>query len=336
MCWRRLVPDVRILTEAELRELVPLDLDAVDCVEAAFAALARGEVEMPPVMSLAIHENNGEVDAKTAHIRGAESFTVKISPGFYDNPKIGLPTTNGIMVVFSAKTGQVEALLLDNGYLTDTRTAAAGAVAARRLSRDDASRLCIIGSGAQARLQAQAIHLVRPLEKVVVWARNRDRARLTARDISDLIGVEAEVSEDVGQAVRESDIIVATTATRTPIVKADWLSRGQLVIAMGSDQYGKCEVEPEAIARADHYIPDRLAQTRVIGEAAAAIAAGAIGADAPFPELGDVIIGRLPELDRKDSLTICDLTGTGVQDTAIAALARRRAEEAGAGTAFSN
>ena len=111
--------EVRILTEAELRKLVPLDVAAVDCVENAFAALAGGKVEMPPILSMPIHDHNGEIDVKTAYVPGLDGFAVKMSPGFFDNPKIGLPSTSGLMVVFSATTGMLQALLLDNGWLTD-------------------------------------------------------------------------------------------------------------------------------------------------------------------------------------------------------------------------
>ncbi|MEP2028070.1 MAG: cyclodeaminase [Paracoccaceae bacterium] len=330
------MPEIKILTEAELRDLVALDLAAINCVERGFAALAAGTVEMPPILSMGIHENNGEVDVKTAHISGAESFTIKMSPGFYDNPRIGLPTTNGIMVVFSARTGQVEALLLDNGYLTDTRTAAAGAVAARHLAKEDATRVAVFGSGAQARLQLAAIHQVRPLTHVDVWARNADRAATAAQDISDLLGITAEVADSAETAVRRADIIVTTTPAKTPLVFADWVNPGQLVIAMGSDQGDKCEIDPALIAKADHYIPDSLSQTRLMGEMRSAIAAGLAVADADYVELGDVVAGKLAGYDPANSLTICDLTGTGVQDTAIATLARQRAEAAGKGTTFTS
>ena len=126
--------EIRILTEVELRRAVPLDLAAVDVVEAAFAALAAGEVVMPPFLSMHLPQVNGEVDVKTAYIPGFEGFAIKVSPGFFDNPKLGLPSLNGLMVLLSARTGLVDALFLDNGYLTDVRTAAAGAVAARHLA----------------------------------------------------------------------------------------------------------------------------------------------------------------------------------------------------------
>jgi ornithine cyclodeaminase len=159
------MPKIRILTEAELRRAISLDVAAVDCIEQAFRTLAGGKVVMPPILSMAIAEHNGEVDVKTAYVPGIEGFAIKISPGFFDNPKLGLPSTSGLMILLSSRTGQVSALLLDNGYLTDVRTAAAGAVAARHLARTDAASACIMGAGLQARMQLRALCLVRPIRR---------------------------------------------------------------------------------------------------------------------------------------------------------------------------
>ena len=157
-----MVHDTRIITENQLRDAVSLDLSIVDVIEKAFAALASGSVVMPPILSMELADANGEVDVKTAYIPGFDGFAIKISPGFFDNPKLGLPSLNGLMILFSAKTGLVEAVYLDNGYLTDIRTAAAGAVAARHLAPEKVETAGVIGTGVQARLQMKAAHLVRP------------------------------------------------------------------------------------------------------------------------------------------------------------------------------
>jgi ornithine cyclodeaminase len=99
------MPRMTILTEADLRKIVPLDLEAIACVENAFRALATLPVAMPPILRLDIPEHRGEVDVKTAYMPGVDGFAIKISPGFFDNPKLGLPSTNGMMVLLSAKTG---------------------------------------------------------------------------------------------------------------------------------------------------------------------------------------------------------------------------------------
>jgi len=327
------MPTIRILTEADLRAAVPLDLAAVDCIEAAFRALAGGGVVMPPILSMAIHAFNGEVDVKTAYVPGIDSFALKVSPGFFDNPKIGLPSTSGLMILFSARTGQVEALLLDNGYLTDVRTAAAGAVAARHLARADAAHAAILGTGMQARLQLTALTLVRPIRRATIWGRDPAKAEALAADLAQHLPIRIDALTDPAGAVAAADIIVTTTPATAPILKADWLRPGQHVTAMGSDQATKNEIEAAALARADLYVADRLSQTRTLGELRAALEAGAM-ADADYPELGAIVAGEAPGRASDDAITIADLTGTGVQDTAIATLARQRAAAHGKGTDF--
>lgn len=330
------MPDVAILTERDLRALVPLDLAAIACVEEAFLALATRNVAMPPIMRLDIAEANGEVDVKTAYVPGLESFAIKISPGFFDNPKIGLPSVNGLMVLFSARTGLLEAALFDNGYLTDVRTAAAGAVAAKYLAREDASRVAILGAGGQARLQLKALTLVRPIAEARIWAREGDRATAAAEALARETGIQVEAVADGQAAVAGADIVVTTTPSNTPILHAEWLSPGQHVTAMGSDAEHKNEVDPAVFARLDLYVPDRLSQTRVLGELHHAIAAGLVKADTDFAELGAIVAGKAPGRTGSGQVTMADLTGTGVQDTAIATLARRRAAGAGAGQTFSS
>ncbi len=323
--------DILVLTEADLRGLVHLDLAAVDTVERAFRALAEGGVVMPPVLSMEIEEAHGEVDVKTAYIPGFESFAIKVSPGFFDNPKLGLPSLNGLMILFSAKTGLVEALLLDNGYLTDLRTAAAGAVAARHLAPAEVDCAGVMGTGVQARLQLEAAHLVRPFRRALVWGRDAEKAAECARDLSEALGIEARAEADPARLVAASQLVVTTTPARQPILMADWLHPGLHITAMGSDQAGKNEIEPEALARADAYVADRVGQCEKLGELRSAIAARLMRAER-IPELGQVI--RDPALGRRapEDVTIADLTGTGAQDTAIAAYVFGLARERGAGT----
>ncbi|MGC4393053.1 ectoine utilization protein EutC [Agrobacterium sp. M50-1] len=326
---------VTILTEKDLRAIVKLDLSAVDCVERAFAALATGTVAMPPILRLDIPEFRGEVDVKTAYVPGFDGFAIKVSPGFFDNPKLGLPSLNGLMILFSAKTGLVQALLLDNGYLTDVRTAAAGAVAARHLARKDASVAALFGAGMQARLQLEALMLVRPIRSARIWARDHDKAGRLSGDLAREYGIEVTAVADPQTAIRGADIIVTTTPAEKPILLADWLEEGQHLTAMGSDAEHKNEIDPTVFGRA-RYVADRLSQTRILGELHHAIAAGRAVSDQHFAELGDVIAGRLPGRVSTKDITFADLTGTGVQDTAIANLAFARAKEAKSGQTIEN
>jgi len=323
-----------ILTERDLREVINLDLEAVSCVEDAFRALATKAVSMPPILRLDIPEHRGEVDVKTAYVPGLDGFAIKISPGFFDNPKMGLPSTNGMMVLLSSRTGLVQALLLDNGYLTDVRTAAAGAVAARNLSREDSRVAAIFGAGMQARLQLEALKLVRPVAEARLWARDHEKAKAAAAELSDKLEIPVQAIGDPQAAIRGADLIVTTTPAERPIIRSEWLEPGQHLTAMGSDAEHKNEIDPAAVARATLYVADSLKQTRRLGELHHAIAAGTVDEDAEFPELGQIISGRIAGRTGASDITIADLTGTGIQDTAIATLAFSRATFARAGMTF--
>lgn len=323
--------DIRIVTEAELRGAITLDLALVDVIERAFAALAGGGVVMPPVLSMALPEVHGEVDVKTAWIPGFDGFAIKVSPGFFDNPKLGLPSLNGLMILFSAATGLVEAVFLDNGYLTDLRTAAAGAVAARHLAPEVVETAGVIGAGVQARLQIEAAHLVRPFVRVLVHGRDPAKARACADDLARSLGIVAEAVDDPARLVAESQLVVTTTPARAPVLRADWLHPGLHVTAMGSDQDEKNEIDPAALARADAYVCDRVSQCERLGELRSALAAGLWDKGRPA-ELGEVIAGARPGRTGPEAITIADLTGTGVQDTAIATHVRQA--HPGLGTAI--
>ena len=325
------MPSVRIITEQELRRQVVLDHDTLACVEQAFASLATAAVVMPPILRLDIPEHHGEVDVKTAYVPGLESFAIKISPGFFDNPKLGLPSVSGLMTLFSSTTGLIEAVLLDNGYLTDVRTAAAGAVAAKHLARVDASTAAILGAGCQARLQLQALTLVRPLASARIWARRPEQADAAADELRDRLGIPVEAVVNAADAVAGADIVVTTTPATEPILQADWLEDGQHVTAMGSDAEHKNELDPAVVSRADRYVADRRSQCATLGELHHAIAAGSVSSDIDVPELGEVMIGEKPGRSDSHDITVADLTGTGVQDTAIATFARRRCEVARVG-----
>jgi len=327
------MPRMTILTEADLRRLVPLDRNAVACVEDAFLALATKPVAMPPILRLDIPEHHGEVDVKTAYVPGLDGFAIKISPGFFDNPKLGLPSLNGMMVLLSAKTGLVEALLLDNGYLTDVRTAAAGAVAAKHLARADASVAAVFGAGVQARLQLEALKLVRPITEARIWARDLAKAEAAAAELGLSLGIAVNAAADAREAADGAHVLITTTPAEKPILFAEWLQPGQHITAMGSDSEHKNEIDPKAFGRV-LYVGDSLKQTRRLGELHHAIAAGVARDTDEFAELGAVIAGVAPGRRSADDITLADLTGTGVQDTAIATLARDRARAANAGAIF--
>ncbi len=321
--------EIQILTEAGLRAALRLDLTTVDVIEPAFAALTEGRVIMPPILSMDLPAAHGEVDVKTAYIDGFDGFALKVSTGFFNNPALGLPSLGGMMTLFSAATGAVRAVYLDNGFLTDLRTAAAGAVAARHLAPEGVTTAGVIGTGLQARLQIEAAHLVRPFNRVLVWGRDLTKAALCARDLATSLDIEAEVVSNPAELVRRSQLVVTTTPARAPVLRAEWLHPELHVTAMGSDAPGKNELDPKALTAADLYVADNAAQCAKLGELRAALAAGLWPQDRTPPELGQIINARHPGRQSQADITIADLTGTGAQDTAIATYVSSALSDAG-------
>ncbi|MDX6749096.1 cyclodeaminase [Geminicoccaceae bacterium 1502E] len=317
---------IRVVDEQTLRARVTLERSAMAAVEQGFAALERGGVVMPPVLHMDIPGRNAEMDVKTAWVPGLPAFALKVSTGFFENAAKGLPSLSGMMAVICAETGRVLAVLLDNGWLTDLRTALAGAIAADRLARRDARTAGILGSGLQARLQLEALRLARPIERALLWGRDAAATKAAASELAGRLGIPVEAAP-LERVVREAEILVTATSAREPLVRAEWLHPGLHVTAMGSDAPGKQELEPSVVMRADRVVVDRLAQCERLGELRAALEAGMEVEPGRVVELGAVIVGAAPGRTGEEQVTVCDLTGTGVQDTAIALHALRLVEQ---------
>ena len=319
-----------ILTESELRQAVQLDQETISAVAEAFVRLAEGKVTLPPILRLDILDNNGEVDVKTAYIHGLESFAVKIASGFFNNSRLRLPTGSGMMVLISAKTGFPEAMLLDNGYLTNVRTGAAGAIAARHLARQDVEVAGVIGSGTQARYQIKALHLVRDFQRLLVYTLDRDTSSYV-KEISEALNIEVVTVDSPEEVVRTSDIVVTTTPSHEPYLQADWLHPGLHITCMGSDAETKQELYANVFTHVNVLACDRKSQCFRLGELHHALEAGVISEADDVIELGELVAGKRSGRQHEDDITICDLTGVGIQDTAVALLAYRKALAKGLG-----
>ncbi len=313
-----------IATEQILREHISINDALIQAIENGFSALSAGRVTMPPIMRLDIPENNAEVDVKTAYIPETEGFAIKISPGFFNNHILGLPSTSGMMVLLSAETGFVKAVLLDNGYLTDVRTGVAGAIAAKYLARKSTRTIGIIGTGAQARFQLRALRHVRDFDQVLVFGRSDARLKQYVDDMYAELAVDVIRVNSIEEVVRQSDIVVTTTPSRKPLIQADWLHAGLHITAMGSDAEHKKELDSAVFSKATQIVCDSKAQCLRLGELHHAYSAGVLNEATTIFELGEMTSGQQTGRKHDDDITICDLTGTGMQDTVIATYAYRQ------------
>ena len=322
---------VIVLTETELRQVVKVDQQAVAAIEDAFTWLAEDKVAMPPIMHIEVPEYEGDVDIKSAYVSGLDRFAVKIGAGFFQNFKLGLPNSPAMMVVISAKTGVVEAILLDNAYLTDVRTGAAGAVAARHLAPSEVTTAGVIGAGAQGRYQMMGLKTVRDFKRLLIYDMDQSRVKQYVAEMESILDAEILPAAGAEDVIRRSQAVVTCTPSRQPYIEAAWLHPGLHITAMGADLPGKQELEAATVARADILVCDRRTQSFKMGEFQHAIEAGLVSEASPVIELGEITAGRKPGRQNDDQLTICDLSGTGVQDTAIAHLAVEQAVRKGFG-----
>jgi len=323
---------IRVLVEGDLRDAVGFGEEELAAIEAVYPLISEGVGSMPPIMRVDVPESNGEIDIKTAYLPGYSGIAVKVSAGFFDNPSKGLPSLGGLMMVFDAETGAPRSALFDNGYLTDLRTGLAGAVAARHLAREDATVAALLGTGAQARYQLEALTLVRSIERAKVWARQPHRALEFATEMTERLELAVEAASSIEEAIDGAQILVTTTPSTEPLVDTSMLHPGLHVTAIGSDAETKQEISAGAVSAADRFVCDSIAQSSRLGELRSAIATGFDIASAA--ELGQVIAGTVTGRTSDTEVTICDLTGTGAQDTAIASLAVERSARAGVGTAI--
>ena len=325
---------VTILTEPELRECVGMDEDSIAAVSEGFTRLAQGKATVPPILRVDVTENQGEVDVKTAYVHGLDSFAIKIASGFFNNRELGLPTGSGLMMLISTKTGFPQALLLDNGYLTDVRTGIAGAIAARHLAPEEVETAGVIGAGMQARYQMRGLKLARDFKKLLVFSVIPEEVDSYVEEMSAELGVDVEAAVDYEQVVKRSQVVVTTTPAKDPYVRAEWLHPGLHITCMGSDSEHKQELQADVFGNVDRIVCDRKSQCFRLGELHHALETGVISEDIDITELGEITAGIKPGRESDDEVTVCDLTGVGVQDTAIARLAYSRAMDKDLGTPF--
>jgi len=305
----------KIYARAEIDAVLPR-VNVVDAVAQGFMAFSRGDVEVPPVGELMFPDNAGELHIKYGAIRGDDVFVVKLATGFFNNPSLGLPPYSGCMLVLSQKTGMVEAVLLEEGELTNHRTAAAGAVSAMALAPKSLSTIGIVGSGTQARLQADYLRRVTECRNLVIWGRGVEATLLAAADIREM-GYHVSVASSLEALCDQARLIVTTTPAEEPLLTASMIRPGTHITAMGSDTAEKHEIASELLAVADLVVADSLAQSEFRGEIYQARKAGFL-AGRDLVELGAVLSGQATGRTSDDQITLVDLTGVAVQDIAIA------------------
>jgi len=322
--------DTLLLDTAAVEAGAPIDR-VVDAVESAFAAYARGDAIMPPKSYIELPRYNGDFRSMPAYLDAGDwdAAGVKWVNVHPDNPSDrDLPTVMGTMIYSDPETAFPLAIL-DGMALTKLRTGAAAAVATDHLAVADARSLGLVGAGAQAYTQLEAIATVRDVERVVIADRNPERQAAFVAAFGDRFDVTAGSIEDAAAC----DVLSTITPVREPIVPRDALGPHTHVNAIGADAAGKHELEDQVLLDARLVIDD-YAQCTHSGEINVPYAAGVLTDDDIDAELGDVVVGSTPGRRSEDGLTVFDSTGLAIQDVAAAHAVYEHATETGGGVPF--
>ena len=303
---------LKIIDLPTIKSILP-KADLINEIEKGFVAYSKGEVIVPPVGELSFDSPPGDVHIKYGYIKNDSIYVVKIASGFYQNSSIGLPTGNGMIIIFDKQSGKPIAVLNDECYLTDVRTAIAGAICAKYLAPKNIKNIGVIGTGIQARMQLEYLKDVIDCKKIMVWGRNPESVIKYQNEMNES-GFVVSTATNIDEVIDNSQLIVTCTASENPLINS--VKQGTHITAMGSDTISKQELHSSVLFDADLIVSDSFSQSRERGEIH-----HALNDDLPFNrviELGEIILGKKEGRTNDAQITVADLTGVAVQDIQIA------------------
>ena len=291
-------------------------LDFTKYIEEGFVAYSQGRVVVPPVGELIFENPPGDVHIKYGYIKDDDYFAIKIASGFYENFKIDLPASDGLILLFSQRDGTLASILLDECYLTNVRTAVAGQVVAKYMAPSKIGCIGVFGTGAQGRMQVEYLKPVIDCRDIIVWGLPQDNFGTYKQDMEKL-GYTVQTTLDAGEVTEKCRLIITATPSKTPLIDVKQIKPGTHITAMGSDTHQKQELDSKILQSADIVVADSIEQCLSRGEISKALQAGLVKKE-DLIELGDVIAGRQPGRTSDEQITVADLTGVAVQDIQIA------------------
>ncbi len=302
-----------VINQKEIKSIIK-QVDVVAAMEEGFVQYSNGNTVVPPVGELLFEKPKGDAHIKYGYIKNDDYYVIKIASGFYDNAKLGIPSSQGLMLLFDQKTGVPKAVLLDEGYLTDIRTAAAGALAAKYFAPKEIKAIGIVGTGIQAKLQLQYLQRHTPCKSVWVWGRSTKNAEQFVKELG--ADFDIQIAETPTELAKHCNLIVTTTPSELALLKADDINKGTHITAVGSDTEHKQELESRLMKKADIIIADSIPQSKSRGEIFRAVKDGEISENTII-ELGAAIQNSKFQRINDDQITVVDLTGVAVQDIMI-------------------
>lgn len=306
---------MKFIERDELNNLINFE-EVFNKTKSAFKLFSQGKTIVPPFMVFNIPENNGSVHFKCGYVSGEKYFALKYSGAFYENEKNRLSNFLGLFLVFNSKTGEVEAIIDDKGYLTDYRTGIAGAIATITLANKNSKTVAMVGTGVQARMQIQMLMNVMQIENLQVWGRSKEKTAKYINEIKEKYPLlKIKNCETVQEAVQDADIIYTVTYSETPLVMSEWIKRGAHITAIGACEPQMQEIDEKIFDRANIVCVDSIEACEKNGELHHALEKKMIEKDKAI-ELGEFLNNNIKR--KTTDITICDLVGIGFQDAVIA------------------
>ncbi len=303
-----------IIKLPEIQSIVS-SIDVVAAMREGFIAYSNNDCIMPPVGELLFEDPPGDVHIKYGYIKRQEYYVIKIASGFYHNLNLGIPSGQGLMLLFKQKTGELVAVLLDEGHLTNLRTVSAGTLSVQSFGPNVIDNIGIIGTGTIAKLQIQQLIELNVCDSFWIWGRDISKAQQLKEDLDGAGKV--QVASTCAELSGHCSVIITTTPSEVPLLHPEDIVNGTLIVAIGSDTHAKQELSSQILERADMVIADSINQSKSRGEIYRALSDGVMAADCVV-ELGAALQDvPLPVLS-KDQIIVVDLTGVAVQDIMIA------------------
>ncbi|MDI9356388.1 MAG: hypothetical protein QM536_05105 [Chitinophagaceae bacterium] len=307
--------DISIISLQTIQEYIKA-LDLIPIIEEGFVSYSTGKAVIPPVAEILFENPKGETHIKYGYIKGQYYFVIKIASGFYENPKMGISSSQGLMLLFHQKTGQLLSVLLDEGYLTDIRTAIASMITLKYLAPKEVDYIGIIGTGIQAHLQLKYLEQVHTCKNIIIWGRNKEKCFAYQKHFQDG-PFQIKIANSISKLAEECKIIITTTPSEQPLLQEEYIQNGTHITAIGSDTPHKNELSSALLKKSDIIVSDSIVQSNTRGEIFQAREKNLLD-ESKIIELGNLIQNPKMGRSNKEQISIADLTGVAVQDISIA------------------
>ena len=319
-----------VLSESNVRELIDIP-ELIGALEQAHIQYSTGKAVMPVRLVMPLPQIQGRVTSMPGYLERDNALGMKVVTFFQNNPKQNLPAILATIMLFSAETGKITAVM-DGSYITAIRTACASAMATKLLANADATVLGILGAGVQARAHIEALCHVRKITEIKVYSPSGRSAPEVKKDLEAAVGVPIEVAHSAEAAVRNADIVVTVTTSKDPVLRPDWLKRGAHINAVGSHRPDTREIDGATLQRAKIVVDSRDAMMAECGDILLAIKENMISEANIDREIGEVLAGTKSGRASESELTLYKSVGIAIQDVATADLVYRKAVRQGVGT----